>query len=281
LFRPSPFRTDERGLLGPNGPLGPAFSDDLLRMLFAALYREDPEDPTDHDLTKWGAALTSLEAFQPRTPIEAMLAAQTIATHHAIMECYARCMEPGAQEPICIKLRGNAASLTRSMEIDLRMLTRLQDKPVPPPLPDVPVAVDAVLDAGLAELKRQAGADEPDADAPAQRAWDPAGATAGLDPAAQPDADRPAGWASDARAAQGMRPAIVVPQLQPHPPVDKVLMEARIAALHQEINERLDRQSLGTPQEWYAREREEVRLRDEAAARARAEREAETGHGSA
>ena len=58
-------------------------------------------------------------------------------------------------------------------------------------------------------------------------------------------------------------------------------MEARIAALHQEINERLDRQSLGTPQEWYAREREEVRLRDEAAARARAEREAETGHGSA
>jgi len=60
-------------------------------------------------------------------------------------------------------------------------------------------------------------------DAPAQRAWDPAGATAGLDPAAQPDADRPAGWASDARAAQGMRPAIVVPQLQPHPPVDKVL----------------------------------------------------------
>jgi hypothetical protein len=67
-----------------------------------------------------------------------------------------------------------------------------------------------------------------------------------------------------------MRPAIVIPQLKPAPPVDKALIEANVAALHKEINERLDRERGGTPQEWYARQREEVRQRKEAEAAAKA-----------
>jgi hypothetical protein len=219
-----------------------------------------------------------MEAFQPRTAIEAMLAAQAIATHHAIMECYFRAMQRDIPEELAIRVRANAVGLTRAMDVNLRMLGRLQDKPVPPPLPEVPVAVDAVLDLELERARRRAraaaeravggGGDAvgapPDGAAPA----DGEKVAAAAVPAAPPDGATAIEAAGE--AAEPMRPAIVLPRLEPHPPLDKSIMEARIAALHKEINERLDRERGGTPQEWYARQREAVRLKEAAAAAARA-----------
>src|ERR1019366_1715755 len=139
------------------------------------------------------------------------------------------------------KLRGNVVGLTRAQDIVLRALERRQAKPVPPPLPDVSVGLDWALGP-------EAEGEAPDAGA-------------GPDPAGEDRGDPP-------QAAT--RPAIVVPRLEPKPPVDKELMEQMVAAARKEINDRLDRERGGTPQEWYARQREAVRQRDAAAAAAKA-----------
>jgi hypothetical protein len=169
---------------------------------------------------RWSGALTLLEAFQPRTPVEAMLSAQIIACHHAIMECYHRAMKRDTPEEMGVRIRANAASLTRGMDTLLRTLERRQAQPLPPPLPDVPKSVDALLD--------------------------------------DRNLDAPAGET---------RPAVVVPVLVPKPPVDRAFIQNEVAAVHAEINARLDRERGGTPQEWYIRQREEVRARKEAEAR--------------
>ncbi len=244
MYRHIPFRADERGLLGPTGPIGPAFSHTLMRMLVAAI-RPDSEldEPSETDLTTWDAALTAMEAFQPRTAIEAMLAAQAIAAHHAIMECHARCLLPETAETTAIRLRSNAVSLTHAMDTTLRMLERRQARPVPPPLPEVPAAVDAVLDLELERAKRRAAA------------------AAARAEAAEADApDEP------------MRPAIVIPPLEPVPDEERARRRAEVEAYTQALNDQWDRERGGTPQEWYARQREEARLIEEAQERARAER---------
>lgn len=222
-MRPSFFRSDERGLLGPNGPLGPEFSNDLLRSIVATLPFDDLLDPTEQDLGCCTGALTLLEALQPRTAVEAILAAQVIAAHHAIMDCHHQTMQGGLAEAIAAMLRNNVVGLTRSMEIVLRTLERRQARPLPPPLPPVSTALDWTLD--------------PTAEGP-------------------PPADPP----------PPLRAAIVVPKIVPPSPEDKALHDARVAETRREINERMDLLSKGTPQEWYAREREMVRLQQQEAA---------------
>jgi hypothetical protein len=285
--RPTPFRSDDRGLLGPNGPLGPAFSEDLMRSLIAALPQEGLEGPNENDLCRWGGALTLLEAFQPRTPVEAMLAAQIIAAHHGIMECYFRATHDRLPEPLAIKLRNNVAALTRAQENNLRALERRQARPVPPPLPDVPTSLDWALDpeaegppAEVVPGTTGAGIEAAPTDAAAgtmaRAAGSPAGAAEGTARSAPPPAAS-AGMPPNhlGKPPAATRPAIVIPQLEPIPPVDQALMDQMVAAARKEINDRLDRERGGTPQEWYARQREEVRQR-EAAARAAAEQAGKT-----
>jgi hypothetical protein len=213
-------------------------------MLVAAVWPDRGlDEPSDTDLATWDAAVTAMEAFQPRTAIEAMLAAQAIAAHHAIMHCHARCLLAETAEATAIRLRGNAVGLTHAMDTTLRMLERLKGQPVPPPLPQVPVAVDAVLDLELAREQRRA------AEAVAR--------------AEAPEADAP---------AEPMRPAIVVPRLEPLPDEERARHRAEVEAYVQALDAQWDRERGGTPQEWYAREREAARLKEAAEERARAER---------
>jgi len=222
-LRPNLFRSDEHGILGPNGPLGPAFSDDLLRGIIATLPLDDADDPTEQDLGRCAGALTLLQAFQPRTAVEAILAAQVIAAHHSVMEYHYQAMHGKLSEPGTAQARNTVLGLTRSMEISLRALERRQASPLPPPLPAVSTALDWTLD--------------PAAEGP-------------------PPADTP----------PPLRPAIVVPTLVPYPAEDREAAVLQIVETRRAINERLDQLTKGTPQEWYAREREMVRLKEAAEA---------------
>lgn len=245
MYRHTPFRADVRGFLGPTGPIGPAFSHNLMCMLVAAVSPDSGlEEPSEAELTVWDSALTAMEAFQPRTAIEAMLAAQAIAAHHAIMECHARCMHAETTEATAVRLRSNAAGLTRAMDTTMRMLERVKARPVPPPLPEVPAAVDAVLDLELEREKRRASA----------------AAARALDPEATAEAP-----------AEPMRPAIVIPRLVPVPDEERAALSAEIEAYTQALNDQWDRERSGTPREWYARQREEAKRIEEAEKRARAE----------
>src|ERR1700688_450778 len=70
-----------------------------------------------------------------------MLAAQGVAAHSMIMDCYRRIMTPGMQEAMAIKIRGNIAQLSRSFSTLLRDLERRQAKPLqprPPPAGGLP-----------------------------------------------------------------------------------------------------------------------------------------------
>jgi hypothetical protein len=202
--------------------------------MISTFHQDSLDEPSEHDLLRWSGALTLLEAFQPRTPVEAMLSAQIISTHHAIMECYHRAMKHDTPEELAVRIRGNAATLTRAMDITLRALERRQARPLPPPLPNVSTSVDALLDRDL--------------DAPV---------------------GMPVGTVHPSDGQAPTRPAIVIPQLMPKPPVDQAFMENEVAAVHAKINTRLDRERGGTPQEWYSRQREEVRQRKEAEVAAR------------
>ena len=231
MHAPSPFRSDERGLLGPYGPLGPAFTDDLMRMMVSTFHRESTGDPSDNDLCKWSAALTTLEAFRPRDPVEAILAAQSIATHHQVMECLARCMRPGLAEATCSLLRRDAVILMRGMDIGMRAIERRQAKPLPPPLPEVPAAVDAVLDLELERAKQRA---------------------------AEAAARKP-------EPGEATRPAFVIPKLAPNEPVNPEILAALVNTAREEINRQLDIMHGGTPEEWYARDRQVAQMRAELA----------------
>jgi hypothetical protein len=239
-----------------------------MRAIISTMHQDDPDEPSEHDLCRWSGGLTLLEAFQPRTPVEAMLAAQIIAAHHGIMECHYRAMRLDHEEALAVKLRANVVGLTRAQDINMRALERRQAKPVPPPLPDVSVALDWALDAEAEGPSRETA----EAAMPgASQAPNPS--SPGSGPAVQAPAQGkpPTGQALQTnQLPPATRPAIVIPQLEPKPPIDKTFIERRVAEMEKEFNERMDRERGGTPQEWYARQREEVRQRKEAEAAAKA-----------
>jgi hypothetical protein len=61
------------------------------------------------------AALAGLRAFNPRNEVEAMMAAQAVAMHHAAMECARRAMLPDQPDDAADRLRRQAVSMSRAM----------------------------------------------------------------------------------------------------------------------------------------------------------------------
>ena len=127
----------------PDAPLlafGQSFSEEIARSVIQAVWHEDLEQPHETEI-RVAAALTMLEAFHPRDHLECMLAAQGVAGHTAIMECFRRAMHADTPEDQAIKLRGNVAQLSRTFSVLLRDLERRQSKPLPerpkgsPPVP--------------------------------------------------------------------------------------------------------------------------------------------------
>ena len=74
------------------------------------------------------ATMTALEAFEPKDPIEAMMAAQAVGLHNAAMECMRRSMMPAQPFEAATKLRKDAANMSRAMTDMLAALDRKRGK---------------------------------------------------------------------------------------------------------------------------------------------------------
>jgi hypothetical protein len=102
--------------------LTPALLQPLLAGVSRTLVRDDAQAPE--------AAAALLEAFHPQTPLQAMLAFQAIALHHAAMDCFARAMEAEPEDhATAARMQRNAASLTRAFTATLRTIQRCQALP--------------------------------------------------------------------------------------------------------------------------------------------------------
>ena len=73
-------------------------------------------------------AVTGLQAFKPADEIEAMLAAQAMAAHHASMECSRRAMLPDQPFEVAQGLRKAAANASRTFIELLSALDRKRGK---------------------------------------------------------------------------------------------------------------------------------------------------------
>jgi hypothetical protein len=106
----------------PNPILTPAILQTLLTGLSRTIARGAADDPAS---TETAAAL--LAAFLPQTPVQAMLAAQAVALHHAAIDCFGRAMQtPEDDSPAISRLQRNGASLTRAFTATLHTLHRCQ-----------------------------------------------------------------------------------------------------------------------------------------------------------
>jgi hypothetical protein len=115
---------------------GPSFSEEISRSVIQAVWHDADENPHEAEV-RVAAALTMFEAFHPRDHLECMLAAQGVAAHAMIMECYRRAMLTETAEAIAIKLRSNVSQLSRTFSVLLHDLERRQSKPLMqrPPAP--------------------------------------------------------------------------------------------------------------------------------------------------
>jgi hypothetical protein len=127
----------------PDSPLlgfGPAFSEEISRSVISAVWQENDARPHETEV-RIAASLTMLEAFHPRDHLECMMAAQGVACHAMIMECYGRAMRASTPEAVAIKLRSNVTQLSRTFSVLLHDMERRQGKPLlprplaPPPQP--------------------------------------------------------------------------------------------------------------------------------------------------
>ena len=119
----------------PDAPLlsfGPSFAEEIARSLIAVVWHGDEGAGTPDEDVQVAASLTMLEAFHPRDHLECMIAAQGVACHASIMDCFARAMNPEIDFAQGVKLRANAAQLARTFSALLRDIERRQAKPLPP-----------------------------------------------------------------------------------------------------------------------------------------------------
>ena len=73
-----------------------------------------------------------LTAMRPRNALEAMLAAQVIAAHHGLMDCFALAARPGTSDSQVIRLRSGAVALGRRFDAAMRALQKSHAPPKPP-----------------------------------------------------------------------------------------------------------------------------------------------------
>jgi hypothetical protein len=104
----------------------PALTPSILQTLLAGLSRTIARGAADDPATT-GTAAALLAAFLPQTPVQAMLAAQAVALHHAAIDCFGRAMQtPEDDGPTITRLQRNGASLTRAFTAALHTLHRCQ-----------------------------------------------------------------------------------------------------------------------------------------------------------
>jgi hypothetical protein len=112
---------------GTGDTLDPAVADYLLGMLEGSL---PPIDDAEKAQARRAAMRAAFLAMRPRNPTEGMLAAETIAAHHAIMNCYRVALQTETDPAEAARARSSAATLSR---VRLATLRVLQGPPAPPP----------------------------------------------------------------------------------------------------------------------------------------------------
>ncbi len=96
------------------GSANPAFSRHLLSAVGSTLWFPEGTPPAQI-VAATAAALSAVQGFAPRDPVEGMMAAQAVALHHAAMECFRRAMIPGQSFEVADRLRRQGANMARAM----------------------------------------------------------------------------------------------------------------------------------------------------------------------
>lgn len=91
-----------------------AFNRHLLSAVGSTLWFPEGTPP-EQIVAATAAALSAVQGFAPRDPVEGMMAAQAVALHHAAMECFRRAMVPGQPSEVAERLRRQGANLSRAM----------------------------------------------------------------------------------------------------------------------------------------------------------------------
>ena len=116
----------------PNA-LDPAMMDQLLDTVVGPVPSRDADSAY---AARRSAARLAIQALRPADSFAAMLAAQAIAAHYAIMDAFRRAIDPDLPPAMAARLRANAASLARMMQATLRTLRQHHNQlanPVPQP----------------------------------------------------------------------------------------------------------------------------------------------------
>jgi len=145
----------------PVEALDPALLEHLLDSILEAI----PAGANDTDQTREirrKSARLALLALRPTDAFQAMLAAQAVTAHYAIMDAFRRAAQPDLAPAMAARQRTNAATLARMMHATLRTLRQHQTpaaeaqpsspcppaqpraskaaapatRPLPPPLPE-------------------------------------------------------------------------------------------------------------------------------------------------
>jgi hypothetical protein len=109
-------------------PLDPALIEHLLDSIVEAI----PAGANDTEQTRAirrNAARLALLALKPTDAFQAMLAAQAVAAHYAVMDAYRLAAQPDLAPAMTARMRSNAATLSRTMQATLRTLHKHQAPP--------------------------------------------------------------------------------------------------------------------------------------------------------
>jgi hypothetical protein len=111
-------------------PLDPGFVGEMLNTL-AATAPAGEADPDAAGAARREAARIAFEALHPADAAQAMLAAEIIAIHRAVMDCLRRAMLPDIELASMLRLHAAAASLGRMLNAARRALAASQAPPKP------------------------------------------------------------------------------------------------------------------------------------------------------
>ncbi len=114
-------------------PLPAHLLEHLLDTIIAAI-PATPEDTDQLRAARRDIARLALLALQPQDAFQAMLAAQAVAAHHAVMDNLKRAAQPDLAPAMAARLRANAASVARMMQATIRSLQK-QQTPADAPRP--------------------------------------------------------------------------------------------------------------------------------------------------
>lgn len=108
--------------------LDPALLEHLLDTIVEAIPAGD-NDTDQTRATRRTAARLALLALKPTDAFQAMLAAQAVTFHYAIMDAFRRAAQPDLPPAMAARQRSNAATLSRTMQATLRTLRQHQAPP--------------------------------------------------------------------------------------------------------------------------------------------------------